>query len=170
MKHKQLPLLFIFFASLSLSSKSQKMEENKHDTNQAKSGQYKALSKQLDTLYESDQRYRFQLISLQNQINSGTPPDKKAEIKDQIAHVAKEMKKQDSINLVLVTGILDQYGWLGIDDVGMNGSQALFLVIQHADLPTQQKYLPMIRTAASEGKTLASNLAILEDRVALREH
>jgi hypothetical protein len=45
---------------------------------------------------------------------------------------------------------------------------ALFLVIQHADLATQEKYLPMIRLAEKDGKTLSSNLAILEDRVAMR--
>ncbi len=36
--------------------------------------------------------------------------------------------------------------------------------LQHADLPTQEKYLPMIRQAEKDGKTLSSNLALLEDR------
>jgi hypothetical protein len=51
----------------------------------------------------------------------------------------------------------------------MQGSQALFLVIQHADLPTQRKYLPMIRKAEQKGEILSSNLAILEDRINMRE-
>jgi hypothetical protein len=43
------------------------------------------------------------------------------------------------------------------------------MVIQHSDLKTQQKYLPMMRTAVKEGKTEARWLALLEDRVALGE-
>jgi len=71
--------------------------------------------------------------------------------------------------LRIVTKIIDKYGWLGSDVIGFKGNQVLFLVIQHADLITQEKYLPIIQRAAKEGKTLLSNLAILEDRVALRQ-
>jgi len=41
------------------------------------------------------------------------------------------------------------------------------LVIQHSDLETQQKYLPMMREAVTLGNARADNLALLEDRVAL---
>lgn len=51
--------------------------------------------------------------------------------------------------------------------VGNKGSTTLFLVIQHADLGTQVKYLPMVREAVKQHKAQASNLALLEDRVAL---
>jgi hypothetical protein len=43
----------------------------------------------------------------------------------------------------------------------------LFLVIQHADLKTQEKYLPMMREAVKKGNARPSALALLEDRVAL---
>jgi hypothetical protein len=43
----------------------------------------------------------------------------------------------------------------------------LFLVIQHADQKTQEKYLPMMRAAVKNGKAQGSSLALLEDRVAL---
>jgi hypothetical protein len=45
----------------------------------------------------------------------------------------------------------------------------MFMVIQHADLPIQEKYLPMIREAAAAGRAQPRHLAMLEDRVALRE-
>ena len=41
------------------------------------------------------------------------------------------------------------------------------MVIQHADLKTQQKYLPIMRDAVSKGKANVGSLALLEDRVAL---
>ena len=113
----------------------------------------------LDTIYKADQgsRYRMQDLSKTKATASQIDSAKKA------IHIA------DSLNLVKVVNIIDRYGWLGPQDVGMNESQALFLVIQHASLATQQKYLPLIRTAEKNGKTLSSNLAILEDRINMRE-
>ena len=81
----------------------------------------------------------------------------------------KIIQEKDSINLIAVSSILDQYGWLGSEVVGQQGNSALFLVIQHADINTQQKYLPMMREAVKSGKARGSNLALLEDRVALRQ-
>ncbi|WP_147313995.1 DUF6624 domain-containing protein [Deminuibacter soli] len=126
------------------------------------------VAAELDTLYLKDQQYRFSLMSLQQQMQAATG-DAKDKIKQQFTALAMQMKEQDSINLRVVEGILNRYGWLGADEVGENGSQALFLVIQHADLATQQRYLPMIKQAAENGKTKAANLALLEDRIALRE-
>lgn len=74
---------------------------------------------------------------------------------------------QDSLNLISIKTIIDRYGWLGADIVGSKGSSTLFLVIQHADLATQQKYLPLFREAVNNHKALKGNLALLEDRVAL---
>ncbi|MFA6246875.1 MAG: DUF6624 domain-containing protein [Mucilaginibacter sp.] len=119
----------------------------------------KPLMLTLDTIYKADQgsRYRMQDLSKAKATASQIDSARKA------IHIA------DSLNLVKVVNIIDRYGWLGPQDVGMNGSQALFLVIQHASLATQQKYLPLIRTAEKNGKTLSSNLAILEDRINMRE-
>ena len=113
----------------------------------------------LDTLYKEDQSNRLKYTELRT---SKAP--KKA-----LDSIYAIIKQQDAANLIKVNKILSQYGWLGPQDVGMDRSQALFLVIQHADLKTQQKYLPMIKKAEKEGKTLSSNLAILEDRIAMRE-
>jgi hypothetical protein len=68
-----------------------------------------------------------------------------------------------------VCEILDQYGWLGPDKIGAAGNQTLFLVIQHSETPIQQKYLPMMREAVKNKNAKGSSLALLEDRVALRE-
>ena len=79
----------------------------------------------------------------------------------------KIIDKKDSINQIKVRSILDKYGWLGADVVGRQGNLTLFLVIQHADQATQEKYLPMMRDAVKNGKAQASALALLEDRVAM---
>ena len=76
---------------------------------------------------------------------------------------------KDSINLLKTKAILDKYGWLGKDIIGEQGNTTLFLIIQHADLTTQTKYLPMMREAVAHGNATAANLALLEDRVAIRQ-
>jgi hypothetical protein len=110
----------------------------------------------LDTLYKEDQESRMK-ISMASKDHAPTDS------------LWKVIREKDSLNLVKVNLILDKYGWLGPQDVGINGSQALFLVIQHANLGVQEKYLPMIRQAVKDGKTLSSNLALLEDRVNMRQ-
>jgi len=119
----------------------------------------KPLMLVLDTIYKADQgsRYRAQDLS------KGKATTAQVDSAIKAAHIA------DSLNIIKVTQIIDKYGWLGPQDVGINGSQALFLVIQHASLATQKKYLPMIMTAVKDGKTLSSNLALLEDRINMRE-
>lgn len=79
----------------------------------------------------------------------------------------KTINHQDSINRLRILEILDQYGWLGKKEVGSRGNATLFLVIQHSDLKTQEKYLPMMREAAQQGKALKTDLAMLEDRTRL---
>ena len=43
------------------------------------------------------------------------------------------------------------------------------MVLQHSDLKTQEKYLPLMRKAVTNGKAKPKHLALLEDRVALRQ-
>jgi hypothetical protein len=120
----------------------------------------KRLAAILDTVYKDDQNYRLQLDSLVNK--SGY---ESAEFKA----LSKLSVEKDSVNLIKVEKILDERGWLGPDIVGQDGNTTLFLVIQHAGLKTQEKYLPMIRDAVSKGNAYPAHLAMLEDRVAIRQ-
>ena len=81
----------------------------------------------------------------------------------------ERMRVQDSINQVKVCAILDRYGWVGPDIVGEEGKSTFFFVVQHAELPIQLKYLPMMRAAVKDGRANARHLALLEDRVNLRQ-
>lgn len=77
--------------------------------------------------------------------------------------------KLDSLNVIKVKAILDKHGWLGADKVGPEANNAIFFVIQHAEIATQEKYLPMMREAVKRGDALANQLAYLEDRILLRQ-
>lgn len=113
----------------------------------------------LDTVYTEDQKYRMQVEGMEKQFGRDSK---------EMKELWSTMARVDSINLGKVVKILDEYGWLGPDVIGVNGNRTLFLVIQHAGHATQLKYLPMMRDAVNNNKANASSLALLEDRVALR--
>ncbi len=114
----------------------------------------------LDTVYIEDQQHRKGISELIREKGMQSP-----EVKERL----KAMGEADSINLLKVEKILDEYGWLGFDKVGRMGAMTLFLVVQHSPLKVQQKYLPMMREAVKNKQANPANLALLEDRVALQE-
>jgi hypothetical protein len=118
------------------------------------------LAKQLEIVYNDDQIYRQQLDSVQKKHGGKS---------NEMQTLWHKLNQQDSINEIKVKAILDKYGWLGSNVIGVNGNNALFLVIQHADLSTQEMYLPMMKEAVKNRNAKASSLALLEDRVALRQ-
>lgn len=114
----------------------------------------------LDAIYKEDQGYRRQI---------GEIEEKYGRDSDEMQAHWKTINEKDSINLIQIKKILDDRGWLGPSIIGGEGNSTLFLVIQHSDLETQVKYLPMMREAVKTGNASASGLALLEDRVALRQ-
>ena len=136
------------------------MEIIKNNKENAESHLNKALISELDSIYNEDQQYRLQIDDTLKKYGWQS-----AEMKS----LWNIIYEKDSINLIKVKFILNKYGWLGSDIVGEQGNTTLFLVIQHADLATQENYLPIMRIAVKNGKAKASSLALLEDRVALRE-
>ncbi len=136
------------------------LEAIKQNKEKAEVNLNKTLVRQLDTIYRDDQKYRLELEEIEKKYGYESP-----EIKSQW----KIINTKDSLNQIQIRSILDKYGWLGADVIGEQGSSTLFLVIQHADIVTQEKYLPIMRNAVKYGKAKGSSLALLEDRVALRK-
>jgi len=119
----------------------------------------KKLSSTLDSLYQEDQRYRMELSKLKKE---NAP-------KSVVDSLSAIIKTKDNSNLAFVEKWINKHGWLGPEEIGFMGVQAVFLVIQHADLKTQKKYYPMLKKAEREGNILSSNVALIEDRIAIRE-
>ena len=134
------------------------LEKIKQNKDKAEANLNKPLVVILDSIYFEDQTYRKQIDGIEKKYGWESK-----EMKDHW----KIINEKDSINLIKVKSILDKYGWLGADVVGGQGNSTLFLVIQHSDQATQEKYLPMMREAVKNGKAHGSSLALLEDRVAL---
>jgi hypothetical protein len=118
-----------------------------------------SIKKILNKVHQNDQKYRLKI--------------EKTEIKYgmESEHYKKDMKTilhYDSINTKIVSSIIDSYGWLGKDEIGHLGNSTLFLVIQHADLTTQKKYLHVLKDAVKKGNAEPFHLAYLEDRIRLK--
>lgn len=115
--------------------------------------------KQLEQIVIDDQNDRSKTDEIEKKFGHKSP---------QIDSLWKVIAKKDSLNLIKVEKILSKKGWLSPKIIGYEGVQTIFLVIQHADLKTQEKYLPMMREANKKDEFESGSLALLEDRVANR--
>jgi len=118
------------------------------------------LKRELLNIWNEDQDIREKWGSIWKKYGEGSPS---------VDSILKIVRYQDSIHLIRIAKILDEKGWVGKDKIGKLANNTFFVVIQHSDLKTQQKYLPMMRIVVKEGKTEAVWLALLEDRVAIGE-
>jgi hypothetical protein len=130
----------------------------KQNKEKAEANLNKPLVAQLDSIYNEDQKYRLKIDAIEKKYGWES---------NEMKNHWKIISEKDSTNLIKVKSILDKYGWLGADVVGSQGNSTLFLVIQHSDQGSQEKYLTMMREAVKNGKAIGSSLALLEDRVAL---
>jgi hypothetical protein len=109
----------------------------------------------LDTVFENDQRYRDQISTIEKEYGFDSP---------EMDAILKKMKKQDSLDLIIIEKILNERGWLGPDIIGSLGSSTLVAVILHSPPEILEKYLPMMREAVKKGDARADQLAYVEDR------
>jgi hypothetical protein len=110
----------------------------------------------LDTIYIKDQKYRTMIDSIE--FKYGLHSSERADL-------FKQMAYSDSVNLAKVEIAMSKYGWLGDDVVGEKGNKTVWLVIQHADLHTQLRYLPLLRRSVKKGHSKPYYMALMEDRV-----
>ncbi len=70
-----------------------------------------------------------------------------------------------------LTEVLDESGWPTPDDVGDDGCEAAWLVLQHAigEPALQRRGAELMARAVARGEASAARLAMLEDRIAVFE-
>lgn len=122
----------------------------------------KTLAAQLDSIHQEDQKYRLRIDEL---LKKSRTESENLEL----ITLVESMNEKDSTNLLKIEKILDEYGWLGANVIGEQGNSTLFLVIQHSDLETQLKYLPIMKEAVSKGNAEGKDFALLVDRIAMRQ-
>ena len=76
-----------------------------------------------------------------------------------------KMNRIDAINTARIKVIIKQHGWPGPKLIGRDGTDAFFLLAQHAAPALQKKVLPLVQTAYRRGILTGQNYALFTDRV-----
>lgn len=119
----------------------------------------KPLKEQLEKIYVRDQTLR-QLYEHAEELFG-----RESEEMDYFWEVVAE---QDAKNEAEVIEIIEKYGWVGRSEVGGQANMALWLVIQHAPIEVQEKYLPQLKISVEKNESSGNHLALLEDRINMR--
>lgn len=115
---------------------------------------------ELEAMLVTDQSYRREVIELEKKHGSDS-----TEVKEAWARQGTI----DSQNIRRLEEIIMLHGWPGRTQFGDKAASAAFLILQHSDLSYQKKHLPIARAAAANGEMRGTSLALLEDRIRIRE-
>ncbi len=75
----------------------------------------------------------------------------------------------DSLNMLKLEKIINQYGFPKKDLVGATGTDRVFTIIVHAPLSYQKKYFHLVEEAISNGDIRKQSLAYLTDKILTKE-
>ncbi len=120
----------------------------------------KPLKAQLERIYVRDQTLRQLYREAEEKFGKDS---------DEMTYFWQLMAEQDSLNEREVARILDERGWVGQRVVGGQANMTLWLVIQHAPLEMQEKYLPLMKESVLARESSGNHLAMLEDRIQMRK-
>lgn len=116
-----------------------------------------ALQRELLERLRADQAIRDTFVA---RLQSGHPLD---------SLTVARMNAVDASNTAWLKGVVVRSGWPTRAQVGAEGVDAAFLMVQHADLDTafQARVLPELERAASQGALPWQQVALLTDRIAV---
>ena len=118
----------------------------------------KPLRKRLQEIGKADQDIRHEYIKARSASVHQTKIDS----------LLREMQRIDSLTQAEICDILDKRGFVGREKVG-DACAVFWLVIQHAPVELERKYLPEFQKAAAKGDIAPSQVAMMEDRVSMFE-
>lgn len=115
---------------------------------------YDSIRVVLEEMYDTDQGIRKQL-SEQNTM---------------VGELISKMIITDSINQLRIDSLLNTYGWLPESLIGKKASNAIFYVVQHAELPMMERWFPAFKKVVAEQEGEPRKLAMMEDRILMYRH
>lgn len=110
----------------------------------------------LRTILDDDQKYRRHLVG-----SKWISTNKK---------IPKEQEELDKKNTDFIIKVIDSLGYPGRNMVGLEMEDVAFLVIQHSDLKTQQKYLNLIKEACENYQLFLYAYPMLYDRICMKKN
>ena len=112
-------------------------------------------------LHNQDHQIRRKLMGVQQ----AYIVEQRTELIDSIVMLVEEQDRVDSLNRVAVDSLL-QNGWP--EGLSEESNHTIWLIIDHADVDYQERYLPLVEQQAVCGIISPSNYATLLDRVNVR--
>ena len=116
----------------------------------------KKAAARLEQMLQTDQQFRHELSQLNTELNQ-----------DKSAALWVRQHKIDRQNQLALAQIINVYGWPSQSLFGEKAALAAFLIVQHAPLAFQEKYLPLLQRAAQNNEASKAWLAFLIDRIRL---
>lgn len=120
----------------------------------------------LSRAYERDQCIRTESMALMNRLNSTGANDIPDTVIDSLMMLQEETEIIDKENQTLVASVLKNGLPVGLST---QSYKAIWLIIDHAGLKFQKKYLPAMEEAARKKLISANDFAVLTDRISMRE-
>jgi Family of unknown function (DUF6624) len=124
-----------------------------------------AVRRELVKMGEDSQKRRQEMMDLMDRV-AGSDSEKLAKKWKQAVERQNDL---DGKNRQRLDEIVKQHGWPKKSVFGEEASGVAFLIVQHAELDYQKKYLPLIKDAVAQKEARRSDLAMLEDRILTRE-
>lgn len=119
-----------------------------------------ALRAELEAMREADQAIRVEARATWEKHGPDAP---------EYAALRTRGRAQDARHVARLDEIVAVHGWPGRSLVGDAACGGAFLIVQHADLEVQKRYLPLMREAHDAGELKGQDLALLEDRIFMQE-
>ncbi|HZF40345.1 MAG TPA: DUF6624 domain-containing protein [Blastocatellia bacterium] len=124
-----------------------------------------AVRRELVKMGDDDQKHRQEMMDLMNRLASSDSE----KVAKKWKQAVEQQNALDSRNQQRLDEIVKEHGWPKRSVFGEDASGVAFLVVQHADLDYQKKYLSLIKEAVAQKEARQSDLAMLEDRILIRE-
>jgi hypothetical protein len=112
------------------------------------------VKKWLEALLDDDQKYREMLHQSLNQDDRET---------------VRMMWKQDSLNQVILSLILQKYGWPGEQTYSRKAARGAFYVTIHAPYEYKKQCLSLLKAAAERNAVDARYYRVMQDRILISE-
>jgi len=114
------------------------------------------LREELIQMREADQKYRSEIHEYSKKGQFDSP---------EVDELWKKQNVIDTKNLKRSEEIITKYGYPSKKLVGKKAAKSIFLIIQHADLKYQEKYISLFQKAVKNGDLKMKTLALMLDRI-----
>lgn len=121
------------------------------------------LKTRFASLYVLDQAPRSFLTEVQG---GDLPEDVRAKVLGRARSLMQDLDRQ---NLAMVLAYLPPEGWYLKSQHGIEVATTAFLVVQHADLATWRRFVPVLEPLVAKGEVGGEAYGLMYDRLALAE-